>query len=162
MFYKKKDSEKVNLEWNEHLKKVYESIKNDELSYPIILFCHVLWDFEVYNNPTKIIEESISGHWGLFPETFDPKEIVIDSDGKVFKLNKEHCDEKTKTGFSYPSILFGNEDLDSLKKRILEGCNDYILQFQENEEIIKAKMEIVNEINSIPELIYFAEKELNF
>ena len=51
MFYKKKDSEKVNLEWNEHLKKVYESIKNDELNYPIILFCHVLWDFEVYNNP---------------------------------------------------------------------------------------------------------------
>jgi hypothetical protein len=58
--------------------------------------------------------------------------------------------------------LLGSESLSSLKNRIVEGCDDYILQFQENEEIIKAKIKTVNEIKSIPELMHFVEKELNF
>lgn len=161
IFFRKGDPEKVSLEWNERLIRIYDSIKNDELNYPIILFSHVLWDFDVYNNPIKIIGESIIGHWGLFAETCDPKEIVFDSEGKVFKLNKEHYDDKTKTRYSYPSILIGNEDLDSLKRRIYNGCEDYILKSQENEEIIRAKMKIVNEIDSIPKLIFFVEKEMN-
>lgn len=165
IFSKKRGSEKVNLEWNEHLDKVYESINNDTLNYPIILFCHVLWDFAVYNNPSEIIGESISGHWGLdeyLSKNIDELEIVIDSHGKTYKLSHKHYDNKTKTGFSYPSILLGSESLSSLKNRIVEGCDDYILQFQENEEIIKAKIKTVNEIKSIPELIHFVEKELNF
>ncbi|NRR93559.1 hypothetical protein HSX10_18455 [Winogradskyella undariae] len=166
IFSKKKEDEKVNLKWNEHLNQISESIDNDELSYPIILFCHVPWDFEVYNNPSEIIRESISGHWGLneyLSKNIDELEIVVDSCGKAYKLSHEHYDKKTKTGFSYPSKVVGVETIENLKKRIIDGCNDYLITFSESEkEILKAKMETVKNINSIPELIYFAEKELNF
>ncbi|CAM4002060.1 MULTISPECIES: hypothetical protein [Flavobacterium] len=158
--------EKVNLEWNEHLNKIYESIDNDELSYPILLFCHVLWDFEVYNKPTEIIEEAIIGHWALnehLSKNVDELEIVIDSFGKTYKLCHEHYDKKTKTEFSYPSNRIGVETIENLKKRIIDGCNDYSITFSVSEkETLNAKMEIIKEIKSINELIHFVDKEIHF
>ena len=162
LFSSNKDYKKTNIEWNDLLKKVYESIADkDDIKYPIILFCHVTWDFEVYKNPTEIIEQSISGHWGLFPEPFDPKEIVIDSNGKVFKLSKDLYDEKTETGFSYPSIYDRTENIDFLKEKIIEGCKSYISNLEPEDKIeIENTLKIISEMNSFSEIIEYVKISL--
>ena len=160
-FLSKKDYTKKNIEWNGLLEKMYLSISEDDLKYPILLFCHVIWDFEVYNNPSEIIGKSISGHWGLFPELFDPKEIVIDSNGKVFKLSKEHYDEKTKIGFSYPSTYDRTENITFLKNKIIDGCNSYI-SYREPENTIEIKnnLELIDKMNSFNEIISYVKENL--
>ncbi len=162
LFSPNKNYEKANIKWSDLIKKVYESIaEKDEIKYPVILFCHVIWDFEVYKNPTEIIEQSISGHWGLFPEPFDPEEIIIDSNGKVFKLSKNLYDENTKTGFSYPVIYDRSESIDFLKDKIFEGCTSYISDWETQDKIeIENTLEVISEMNTFSEIIEYVNISL--
>ncbi|MEP0265395.1 hypothetical protein [Dokdonia sp.] len=164
VFYPKKNGGKIDLEWNEHLEKVYASIQEDELKYPIIMFSDIVWDFRTYQEPIVLIGESISGHWGLnedLANTTDESTIVIDSSGKSYTLSHQHYDKETKTGFSYPSNVVEHETLENMKKRIIDGCHDYTALFCER-NILVEKIETVKKIDSFRELILFADNELNF
>ncbi|WP_298311846.1 hypothetical protein [uncultured Aquimarina sp.] len=162
----KKNKEEIHLEWNKHLKKISDSLLNDNLEYPIILLCHVPWDFQVFNNPTELIGESIGGHWGLndyFSKEADELEIVIDSSGKTYKLSHEHYHKETKTGFSYPSKLEGVETLDNLKKKIIEGSSSFFSDiFPEREEEIRDKQNDICDLTSIKEVITYVGNYMKF
>ncbi|AUC76291.1 hypothetical protein [Olleya sp. Bg11-27] len=164
---KKDQSEEINVGWNKHLEKVYQSIDNDKLNYPIIHFCHVLWDFKVYQNPSEIIGDSISGHWGFNEHLaleMDELEIIYDSKGNRFKLFHEHYNKITKTEFSYPSEFIKTETIETIKDRIIKGCKDYAESYCEESERenIEIKIENIKNISSIKELIKYSGKELNF
>ena len=163
MFNLDNKPDKIFQDWDKHLEKVYTSIEEDKLVYPVILFSdYVIWDIEVYTNPLRLICDSISGHWGYnnyLSDKITENEIIIDSHGNTYKLSHEHFCKDTKTSFSYPSILVGKENLMSIKQRIIKCGKNYIETFDEHEEIILAKIEILKEINSIKDLILFFNKE---
>ena len=162
----KRSQEKIQLEWNELLEKVASSLTNDKLKYPIILLCHVPWDFEVFHSSTELIGESIGGHWGLndyFSSETDELEIIIDSSGNTFKLSHEHYHKETKTGFSYPSKIEGTETLNNLKRKIIDGSSSFVSDiYPERENEIKDKLTDLNNLNSIQEVINYVGKYMQF
>ncbi|WP_282088650.1 hypothetical protein [Aquimarina algiphila] len=160
----KKSKEEIRLEWNETLKKVSDSLINDKLEYPIILLCHVPWSFQVFKTPSEIISESISGQWGVFPTPFDQKELVIDSNGKVYKISNKHYHKETKVGFSYPSILQKeSETLENLKNKINKGSKSLVSDvYPEKESEITEMLNDVGELISIAEVIDYVGNYMKF
>ncbi|MBW1299044.1 hypothetical protein [Aquimarina litoralis] len=166
LFPKKKSQEEIQFDWNQLLQKIVDSLTSDELQYPIIILCDVLWDFRVFNTPEELIGGSIGGHWGLdhyFSGKTNELEIVIDSSGNTYKISHKHYHKETKTGFSYPSIPEGKETLENLKNRIIEGSTYFYSDiFPERENEIKDKQEYVSILDSIEEVIEYVGTYMDF
>jgi len=165
LFFPEKRTTKFHLEWNKHMQIIADSLTDNKLVYPIIMFYHVPWDFQVYDTPNDLIGQSISGHWGLndyFSKEKDEMELIVDSKGVIYTLSHDHLYEMTKTHFSYPSIFKATESIDDLKTRIINGSTQYISYIDPDaEQEINDKIKTIKQIDSIKELLLFVNKELN-
>ena len=156
LFKKNKPIKKIY--WDELLETITNSLKNKEITYPVIHFNEIAWDFSVYSCSNDLISGSISGNWGFIQFKNNTNEIIIDSEGKVFTIShNQHC-KNTKANFSYPEKIIGIEKNENLKDRICKAfeSNTYPNFNGKKEEIINK----LKELNSIKEIIIFVDKEL--
>lgn len=142
--------------WDRKMHLISKSLYID-IEYPVIMFCHVPWDFEIYTTPQELISSSISCHWGLddyFSQEKDEFELVVDSKGRVFRIIHTHYHKETDVGFSYPSLYERTETIGFLKSKIIEGCYAKIFGWESEERIkIENTLELIRAMNSFYEII---------
>lgn len=163
LFLKKDKVKKEN--WSVTLTKIVESESNKDLQLPMLLIDNEIeWEFKVFPNLEELINTSIYSHWGgVTPNAPKLNATIIDCKGALYKIDNDCYNKELDIGYSYPKRVIGDIVISDLKKMIIKGCSEYIEVLEPDfKNYIISGMELINKSDSIKEIIYLMNKELNF
>jgi hypothetical protein len=151
--------------WSKTLTQIIELEGTRDLELPILLVNNEIeWEFEVFQNLQSLINTSIYSHWnGIAPTDSKLNAFIIDCKGKIYTIDTNCYSKELKIGYSYPKETLGEMDISSLKKRVIKACKEYIEVFNpEFKDNIITGMNLINNSQSIKEIIHLIDYELNF
>ena len=151
MFSKKK-------QWDVIMLEIIEKEKSD-IVFPLIMFEEEIErEFQVFSEPKEIIQESIYGHWsGVSPVCPKLKMYIVDSLGTMYEIKHDIYNEDFKLCYSYPKEEIGNLNLQELKDKITNACNESLeYMLYPDETKIKKGINLVKNANTVEEVIVVA------
>lgn len=143
--------------WDVIMLEIIEKEKND-IVFPIIMFEEgIEREFQVFSEPKEIIQESIYGHWsGVSPVCPKLKMYIVDSLGIMYKIKHNIYNRNFKVCYSYPKEEIGNLNLQALKDKIINACNESLKLMHRDDTEIKQGLNAMKNGNTIKEVIIIA------